>query len=119
MTTVASYEFELFESAARTVGVTGDIVETIPIQKKGDDDYNPGAKLYLDISLVTGTDPTLTISIVATVGGATFNIGAFTEQTTVGQEVIDIANCPDKIKAVAVIGGTNTPTFTFSTHVTR
>lgn len=107
-------EIELLPSASRTATGEGD-EKTFDQSAKQD---NMGAKFYLSVSAVTGTSPTLDVTITKTLGGVDFTIGTFQQITASGQEVIDVSNCPDKVKAKYTIAG-DTPDFTFQVWGTR
>lgn len=79
---------------------------------------NPDVRVYLNVIDVAGTTPTLDVVINATINGVQYQIGAFTQRTTTGKEVIIIAGCPKDIQIQATLGGT-TPNFDFEVNLTR
>ena len=112
----------LFASSARTATVNGSAVDT-----KG----AKGIHLTLDITAVTGTSPTAAVKIQRRdpVSGNYVDLpgGAFASQTGTGTsgltiypgiaETADVSVSDvlsEEIRAVFTIGGTDTPTFTFS-----
>lgn len=78
----------------------------------------PGAKFYLRVVSVSGTSPTLGVSIIKKIGVQEYEIGVFTQATAATVEVIDIANCPDEVHIFWVIAGTS-PDFEFEVHCSR
>lgn len=76
-------------------------------------------RVQLEITAVSGTTPTLDVTIEDTLDGTNWNtIGTFTQKTAAGLQVIDIAKGAGKIfsrrlRVKWVIGGT-TPSFTFN-----
>lgn len=81
-------------------------------------DYNE-LTLFLDITVVSGTTPTLDIKVQGfdTLGSKWVDLGyAFAQKTTVSTDVLKLDNTKPfgkRIRAVATIAGT-TPSFTFS-----
>lgn len=113
----------LFASAARGSGANNSAKLANPCFR--------GAKFYLDVTAVTGTNPTLDVKIQAfdPVSGQYIDIanaafaqktGASTAMLTVYPGIATSANVavsdvmPANYRAVATVGGTNTPTVTFS-----
>lgn len=70
--------------------------------------------IFLDVTAVSGTSPTLDVS-VKTLGpdGKWYQIAQFTQRTTTGQEAKAITNFGGDLKVDYTIDGT-TPSFTFS-----
>lgn len=114
----------VFASAARTATTTNSSdIDNDPQEK--------GVKLFLDITAVSGTNPTLDIKLQSKdpvsakyedMAGA-----AFAEKTATGQGILTIypgvaetanVSVSDILgstwRIVATIGGTDTPTFTYS-----
>lgn len=111
-----------FPSAARAASANGDAMKN----RTG-----RGVALFLEITAVSGTDPTLDVKLqvrdpVANqwhdLPGAAFaqKTGTGRDTLTVYPGVAETANetvsdvLPADWRAVATIGGTDTPTFTFS-----
>lgn len=109
-----AYQRQIVASAARTASGESSLVATQSGGFLADD-----TRFYLSVSAVTGTDPTLDVDIVATIGGVDYVLGSFAQLTTAGAESIEVSACPPSVKAVWTIGGTATPTFTFEVHSTR
>jgi hypothetical protein len=82
--------------------------------------YGPATTLraQLDVTAVTGTNPTLDVLIQDTLDGTNWNnltAGTFTQKTAVSREVVNITvPFSDELRVTWTIGGTDTPTFTFS-----
>lgn len=75
---------------------------------------NKEAIVYLDVTAVTGTSPTLDVVIQDTIDGTNFDtVDSFTQATTTGREVKRINNFSRYMRISYTIGGT-TPDFTFS-----
>ena len=84
-------------------------------------------RLYFDFTAVTGTAPTLDITVDGVVGAGTHALGAvdeagaadsFAQVTTTGVVDYVFHNAPKEIKVTWTIGGT-TPAFTFTVTATR
>ena len=84
---------------------------------------NPGIQgvMYIDVTDVAGTDPTLNVVLEAQnpLDGTWHATGdVFAELVAEGQERVELANLPDVIvRAVWTVGGTATPTFTFAVAI--
>ena len=78
------------------------------------------ATIYLDITAVSGTDPTLDliIKIYDSLSTKWHTLATFDQKTATGTDVgyIEYA-IGEKMALFYTIGGTNTPTFTFSVNV--
>lgn len=76
-------------------------------------------RAQLDVTAGSGTDELLDVTLEDTLDGTTWNtIGTFTQASGVTREAINItAPFADRIRVKWVIGGTDTPTFTFSVKV--
>jgi len=75
------------------------------------------ANLVLDITAASGTNPTLDVSIVTydKASGKWVTLYSFAQKTEAGTTPYNItANLGYKIAVVWTIGGTETPSFTFS-----
>ena len=101
-------EIGLADSAARTATAAGTSVSL------------PGSisklRFQLEVTAVTGTNPTLDVLVQDSIDGTNWaTIGTFTQKTAAGLQVIDVATLfSRRIRASWTIGGTATPTFTFS-----
>jgi hypothetical protein len=71
--------------------------------------------LQLDVTVSSGTLPTLDVVVQDTVDGTNYNtIATFAQKVTTGREVVRVATpFTDTLKVSWTIGGTN-PSFTFS-----
>lgn len=97
----------LAASAARTATAAGTALE---IADKG------AVRLLLDVTAVTGTNPTLDVTIETSYDGSTgwTSLGTFTQNTAVSSQRKNFSGADRFVRASWVIGGTATPTFTFS-----
>lgn len=113
---MAYREIELAASAARTASGNGDAFPGF-----GDADK---LAAQLVVSSRSGTNPTLDVVIQHSIdGGSTwFDLISFTQATAAGNELKAYSDVQassaqligDRLRAKWTIGGTNTPTFTFS-----
>lgn len=97
---------ELFPSAAIAANTNGATI-----------DVRHGViALTLDVTVVSGTNPTLDIEIFTRKdsNGSWVSLGSFTQSTAANAQREVFGFCDRQIRAVATIGGTDTPTFTFS-----
>ena len=114
----------VFASAARTATTTNSSDQSNDPQQKG-------VRLFLDLTAVSGTSPTLDLKLqVKDPVSAKYEDmagAAFAQKTSTGQDIITIypgiAETADESisdilgsvwRVVATIGGTDTPTFTYS-----
>lgn len=105
-TYVYSIPFPPLPSAARTISDSSAAVETAGMSLSG---------LLLDVTAVTGTNPTLTVSVEVSRDGATwYSGGSYAVATAVSQQVKNFIHLDRWVRLTWVIGGTATPTFTFS-----
>lgn len=75
---------------------------------------NTNAVVYLNITAVSGTNPTLDVVIQDTVDGSNWDtVASFTQATATGREVKRITNFSRYMRINYTIDGT-TPNFTFS-----
>lgn len=75
------------------------------------------AAFYLNVTAVDGTDPTLDLVIqeVDPFSDKLYTVATFTQATGVTNEREEVADLPvRRYKAVWTIGGTDTPTVTFT-----
>ena len=75
------------------------------------------AVFYLDATAVSGTTPTLDVTIHAidAVSGGLFTLDTFAQMTAAAFERRVVTSIPDRlIRARMIIGGTATPTVTFT-----
>lgn len=95
----------LLPSAARTTSGESGVIDL---------GFADEAIVFLDVTAVSGTAPTLDVKIqVADPNGAYYDLASFTQVTAVGRQARQISNFGQKAKIVYTIGGT-TPSFTFS-----
>lgn len=101
----------LLASAARTATAVGSLLS--------DFGRADTLRVQLDLTSRSGTNPTLDVLVEDTLDGTNWNtIGTFAQLTAAGREVINItAAFSDRIRVSWTIGGTDTPTFTFSVVV--
>lgn len=93
-------------SAAQTASGTGTLVVPAP---RGDN-----TAVYLNISAVSGTSPSLTVFVDGTADGTNFaQVAAFTAQTAAGTVAVAFAFPAQAYRLRWTISGT-TPSFTFS-----
>lgn len=74
--------------------------------------------LYLNVTAVSGTSPTMDITINGIVDGVAYSMGTFNQVTATGVERKVIEDAPKDIRLDAVLGGTS-PDFTFDVVVHR
>jgi len=101
-------EVTLLAAAARTATFNGDAYEV------GD---RPSLRLDLDITAVAGTLPTLHVQIETRkeyASGTWRVVDAFTLASTVSAQRKVFAGLDRHVRAVCTIGGTGSPSFTFS-----
>ena len=71
--------------------------------------------LTLDVASRSGTNPTLDVTIQTSADNSTWRtLGTFAQKTAAGSERKSFAGCDRYVRASWAIGGTSTPTFTFS-----
>lgn len=72
-------------------------------------------RLLVDVTAVSGTTPTLDITVETSYDGSTNwrSLGTFTQKTTVTTERKSFGGCDRYVRVSYTIGGT-TPSFTFS-----
>ncbi len=75
-------------------------------------------KFYLNVSAVTGTNPTLDIVIESLIGGIWYEEEAFTQATGVTKEGISVIALPCDMRIRWTIAGTD-PDFTFQVAMVR
>ncbi len=96
----------LLPAAARTAAATGDAQELGTRATQ--------AAVYLDITAVSGTSPSLTVTIQDSLDGVRWvNHTAFAAQTVVGTVVLRLDKLGRFVRAVSTQSGT-TPSFTYS-----
>lgn len=112
-------EVELAASAARTANGNGSTFGG----------FSAGDRIaaQLSVSARSGTNPTLDVVIQHSIDGGTtwFDLITFTQATATGNELklyaeVDASSAQvigDELRAKWTIGGTNTPSFTFSVKV--
>lgn len=95
-----------------TATASGDTSATPVITK-----YDKEAIIYLDITAASGTNPTLdvTLKVYDSTSAKWFLLATFTQKTGVVQDVGYVEyGINDRLAMFYVIGGTNTPSFTFT-----
>ncbi len=102
-------------SAARTASATSTAVDTLG----GENVAGGDVRFFISCTAVSGTNPTLDVDIVAEINGVDVILDSLTQLTAAGQETVAIAACPRLVKIDYTIGGTDTPTFTFSVGCNR
>ena len=112
-------EVELAASAARTTSGNGSAFGG----------FSQASRLAAQLSIASrsGTNPTLDVVIQHSIDGGTtwFDLITFTQATAAGNELklyseVDASSAQvigDELRAKWTIGGTSTPTFTFSVKV--
>lgn len=75
------------------------------------------AIVFLNVTAVSGTTPTLTVQVQTSDDGGTtwYNLpgGAFAQQTAIGTSAIQVNTFGDTIRVTSTIGGTS-PNFTYA-----
>lgn len=112
----------IFASAARTATANGSVATTsgrsLPITEDNVG-FTRHAMVFLDITAVSGTSPTLDFTLEGRTSGSDAWMtltasSAWTQATAAGEQVRRYEGpLPPEIRGVATIGGT-TPSFTFS-----
>ncbi|NOZ27969.1 MAG: hypothetical protein GXP39_07955 [Chloroflexi bacterium] len=98
-------EMTLLALAARSADVTGDAEDVA-------DDVREMA-VYLNITAVSGTSPTLDVVVEDSPDGSVWaTLATFSTKTAVGVDVVRANRLGRYVRARATIGGT-TPSFTF------
>jgi len=107
---------------ARRYGIDGGVIahalgaETISTTSSGQDiGYVPTtARAYLHVIAASGTNPTLDLVIEDSANGSTgwATAATFTQVTTEGWQVVNIASIKQYVRAKSVIAGTN-PSFSY------
>lgn len=90
--------------ADETATGDGGFVDTIGAR----DHVDSSAFFYLNCTSLTGTSPTMDVTIVASLSGTEFTVGTFTQLTAASTEKIEVTGCPSSIKVVYTAGGTVT-----------
>lgn len=83
--------------------------------------YAKECAIFLDITAASGTNPTLdiTIQIYDKLSEKWYTLATFTQKTGTGQDVGYVEyGLGEKMAVKWVVGGTNTPTFTFAVNAT-
>ena len=103
---VDSRDITLHPSAARTASGNGSVVEETAHRRT--------LALILAITAVSGTNPTLDVTVQTSRDGSTwYTAGPFTQATATGTQRKVFA-LDRYVRLAWTIGGTDTPTFTFS-----
>ncbi len=76
-------------------------------------------RVQFEVTAASGTSPTLDVIVEDTLDGTNWNLlGTFAQLAVAGREVINITGpFTDRLRVSWTIGGTDTPTFTFSVVV--
>ncbi|MGD9581588.1 MAG: hypothetical protein AB7V50_09465 [Vampirovibrionia bacterium] len=75
---------------------------------------NNEAVVYLDVTAVSGTTPTLDVTVQDTIDGTNWDtVGSFTQASSAGREAIRINNFSRFMRVSYTMAGTD-PDFTFS-----
>ncbi len=115
MTAKRYKEIELLASASRIASVNSSSVDT----HSGDVHSEGGnARAFLDVTVVTGTSPTLDIDIEGLINNIWYVIGSFTQAAAVVRETIILTSLPKTARAACVIGGAS-PDFTFEVQLVK
>jgi len=85
----------------------------------GDEVASSSAAFYLNVTAVSGTNPTLDVVVESLIDGVWVLEGSFTQATGVTAEKIELTNLPCDVRVRHTIGGTDTPTFTFTVTLVR
>jgi len=102
----AQQEFELFPGGALGATTNGPAIYV------GDKTV---LDIYLSATAVSGTSPTLDVQLQSSADGSVWiNHTAFTQVTAAATELKSLANFGNFIRAVCTIGGSATPTVTFT-----
>ncbi len=102
----------LFSGTATSTGNT----QSSPVVSK----YSEEAIFFLDITAVSGTNPTLdlTIHVYDEIGGNWHLLATFSQNTATGTDVGYVQyGIGSKLSITHTIGGTNTPSFAFTVSV--
>ena len=103
---MAARAITLLPSAARTTGGAGDGTSAAAEFREGN--------VLLDITAVSGTTPSLTVTVETSADGLSwFPHTAFAAKTAVGKDVLKLSNLGSFARVSYAISGT-TPSFTFS-----
>lgn len=101
------------------VGATGAYVNTFSDRVLSSTDAPAvGCRLYLNVTLASGSNPTLDIVLQTSLGGVVYQLTNFTQATAVSKQVLLLDQCPVNLRAVSTIGG-STPRFSYSVAVAR
>lgn len=78
------------------------------------------ARVYIDVSAVSGTSPTLVIRLMGLAGpfGVVFKVCESSSISAIGQYSFTCDYLPDTIVADALLGGTS-PNFTYAVYLVR
>lgn len=83
--------------------------EAVPVETIGAREHQTaGALLFLNVTSLTGTAPTMDVTVVVTIDGVDFVVGTFTQAGGVTSEMISVAICPNLLKVKYTAGGTVT-----------
>lgn len=98
-------EMTLLPLAARSADVVGDAVDVASDVRE--------VAVYLNVTAVSGTSPTLDVVVEDSPDGVTWvTLATFPQKVAVGTDVVRVNRLGRYLRAKATIGGT-TPSFTF------
>lgn len=101
---MSDIEVEILNVANATASGAGSNAATIGSRENKAAD----AAFFLNVTSLTGTAPTMDVTIKKTVDGIDYTLGTFTQATGATSERIVITNCPDVVRAEYTAGGTVT-----------
>ena len=104
------------ETATRAP-VVADAVSTLAGHR--DAPLGQNVRLFLDVTAVAGTSPSMTMNVYGVVNGKAYFLGNFAAVTTVGAYTLQLNNAPDLLTvAPSPISGT-APSFTCEVRCVR
>jgi len=109
--TIISKKITEHASAAETTTANGDAINVGNVHE---------AVAYLSVTAVTGTNPTMDITVETSHDGVTWMSegSAFTQATAATTQALKLTNLGEYIRFVRTLGGTDTPTFTYTLELT-
>lgn len=109
------FAITLHASAAEAASGSGSSVDGT-LNDDAESTYPRGAaKLLLEVTAVSGTDPTLDVVIETSPSGSAWEqVGAFAQETATGHQRLVVAGLERYIRVSWTIGGTDSPSFTFA-----
>lgn len=107
-------EAVLLASAARTTNGNGSPVDSIA----GNDNIGEDVRVFVDVTAVSGTTPSMTVTLQAVVEGVAYDLASSSAITATGQYTFTATVVPRSVQEKHVITGT-TPSFTYSVRLFR